>query len=155
MVIKGMGDHYVLCFHASPAISPVNFFADTKVYYTRQWIKVPCACVCVCVYIYIYVCMYACKKSCIHRLKILLEFGGLWKHKNYPACTKSVWVFIMLKKKKCIKLIIIFCLYGSTFPHTSDSSALILVIFGSTLFVSQIWPACFWRIMIIWLSSST
>ena len=25
------------------------------------------------------------------------EFGGLWKHKNIPACTKGVRVFIMLK----------------------------------------------------------
>ena len=24
------------------------------------------------------------------------EFGGLWKHQNDPACTKSVRVFIML-----------------------------------------------------------
>ena len=27
----------------------------------------------------------------------MLEFGGLWKHQNNPACTKSVRVFIMLK----------------------------------------------------------
>ena len=27
----------------------------------------------------------------------MLEFGGLWKHQNNPACTKSARVFIMLK----------------------------------------------------------
>ena len=45
-------------------------------------------------------CVYACKKITYARLRSCSpcqKFGGLWKHQNNPACTKSVRVFTMLK----------------------------------------------------------
>ena len=51
------------------------------------------------------------QKDHIHMLKILQsmsEFGGLWKHQNNPACTKSVRVFSVkldtIRKKKTLNM---------------------------------------------------
>ena len=49
-------------------------------------------------------CVYACKeKDHIYTLKILWsrsEFGGLWKHPNNSACTKSVRSLHNVEHKK-------------------------------------------------------
>ena len=70
------------------------------------------------------------QKDHICTLKILQptsEFGGLWKHWNNPACTKSVRVFIMLdtvrKKKMQRKIKRRSCLTWWQIPTDDPSGA--------------------------------
>ena len=104
MVTKRMGDRYVL--GCAPALGFLRSSFLCRLYKSSSDETINPVCI-------------RMQKDYIRMLKILQsmsEFGGLWKHPNNPACTKSVRVFRLLKldtiqkKKKCELSSVLTCL---------------------------------------------